>query len=194
MPPCLSRNHTFTLKLIIISQMNAAVGWTEAQSLDKNQCECLILTHTCNTTQFHEGSTDCYGSHDYWTAEQIQQQQKRLSKKPPKLNPVHVDDEVKTTKVMNPVSNVKADLGTITKNTVISQSSSKQHVFLCLNSMKPFFRESKANGKLPHIDQSHRRSKDNLSKSVSSPTKKHKVLKEKNDHQCTLGAFCKHSA
>ena len=35
---------------------------------------------------------------DYWTVEQIQQQQRRLSKQPPKLNPVDVDNEVNATK------------------------------------------------------------------------------------------------
>jgi hypothetical protein len=80
---------------------------------------------------------------DYWTVEQIQQQQRRLSKQPPKLNPVDIDNEVNAnaTKVPNPVSYVKADLGTITKCSVTSQSSSKQNFFPCLNSMEPFFRK-----------------------------------------------------
>jgi hypothetical protein len=36
-------------------------------------------------------------SHYYWSAGQIQQQQKRLSKKPSTLNPVDIDNAVNTT-------------------------------------------------------------------------------------------------
>lgn len=92
-----------------------------------------------------------------------------MSKQPSKLNPIDICNEINPTKGLNPVSYMEANLCATAKTAAISSLSSTQKIFLCLNCMKPFFKESEANEKAPSFDQNHGWREANLGRTASSP-------------------------
>jgi hypothetical protein len=96
MLPCLSTNKNFTLELMIIPQecssdinYGAIIGQDSMHALD-------IDTSVChNTISWHDNEISMV-SRDYWTAERIQQQKKKLNTKPSKPT-IKVADDTKTT-------------------------------------------------------------------------------------------------